>query len=159
VYTTLAVLPYMKAQRNGRIVNITSIGGKVAVPRLLPYDSAKFAALGFSEGLRAELSRDGVSVTSVIPGLMRTGSAKFAAFKGSGRGDRLWFGLASRLPGLSMNAAHAARRIVSAAKRRDPELVIGLPAKLLHLLKDLSPRFALRMLSATNRLLPGASRR
>jgi NAD(P)-dependent dehydrogenase (short-subunit alcohol dehydrogenase family) len=56
VHATLAVLPGMKARRRGRIVNITSLSGKVAVPHLLPYATAKFAAVGFSEGLRAELS-------------------------------------------------------------------------------------------------------
>ncbi len=49
MYTSLAVLPAMKERRRGRIVNITSIGGKVSVPHLLPYSAAKFAAVGFSE--------------------------------------------------------------------------------------------------------------
>jgi NAD(P)-dependent dehydrogenase (short-subunit alcohol dehydrogenase family) len=60
VRPTLGVLPSMRRRRRGRIVNITSIGGKIAVPRLLPYCSAKFAAVGFSEGLRAELRGSGV---------------------------------------------------------------------------------------------------
>ncbi len=53
VYTTMAVLPQMRERRSGHIVNITSIGGKVSVPHLLSYCSAKFAAVGFSEGLHA----------------------------------------------------------------------------------------------------------
>lgn len=50
-----------------RIVNIASIGGTVSVPHLLPYSSAKVAAVGFSEGLRAELAGTGISVTTVLP--------------------------------------------------------------------------------------------
>src|SRR4051812_27567126 len=57
LHTTLAVLPQMRARHRGRIVNVTSIGGKVAVPHLIPYDCAKFALVGLSEGLRAELAR------------------------------------------------------------------------------------------------------
>jgi len=156
VHATLAVLPHMRARRGGRIVNITSIGAKVAVPHLLPYDAAKFAAAGFSEGLRAEVARDGVSVTTVIPGLMRTGSHRFAIAKGNARRKRAWFGLAARTPGLSMSARRAARRIVDAARRREPEVVVGAPARLLRVLKELFPSLSLRALSAANRLLPTA---
>jgi NAD(P)-dependent dehydrogenase (short-subunit alcohol dehydrogenase family) len=56
VRLTLAALPVMRAQGHGRIVTITSIGGKLSVPHLLPYSTAKFAA-GFSEGLRAACRR------------------------------------------------------------------------------------------------------
>jgi NAD(P)-dependent dehydrogenase (short-subunit alcohol dehydrogenase family) len=156
VHTTLAVLPHMRANGGGRIVNITSIGGKVAVPHLLPYACAKFAAVGFSEGLRAELAREGISVTTVVPGLMRTGSHRFASFNGDRRRESLWFSVAARLPGLSMSAQRAAKRIVRAAKRRDTELVVGLPAKLLRIAKELVPGFVVRLLGATNRLLPSA---
>jgi NAD(P)-dependent dehydrogenase (short-subunit alcohol dehydrogenase family) len=154
VHTTLAVLPHMRANRAGRIVNITSIGGKVAVPHLLPYQCAKFAAVGFSEGLHAELAREGVSVTTVVPGLMRTGSHRFALFSGDRRGESLWFSLAARLPGLAMSAERAAKQIVRAAKRRDPEPVIGLPAQLLRVAKELVPGTVLRLLGWINRLLP-----
>lgn len=75
LFTTLAVLPQMRRRREGRIVNIASIGGKVALPHLLPYSVSKFALHGFSSGLRSELAKDGIRVTTVCPGLMRTGSA------------------------------------------------------------------------------------
>ena len=80
---TMAVLPQMLARKSGQITNITSIGGKVSVPHLLSYSSAKFAAVGFSEGLRAELARQGIKVTTVAPGLMRTGSALNTTMKGN----------------------------------------------------------------------------
>jgi short-subunit dehydrogenase len=154
VRTTLAVLPHMRARRHGRVVNVTSIGGKVAVPHLLPYACAKFAAVGFSEGLRAELAKDGISVTTIVPGLMRTGSDRFASFKGDVKGERRWFRVAARLPGLSMNARRAARQIVAAASRRQAERVLGLPARLLRLAMALFPGLGSRALGATNRLLP-----
>ena len=70
-----AVVPAMFAKKYGRIVNIASIGGKVAFPHLLPYSTSKFALVGFSQGLRAELAKDNVFVTTVCPGLMRTGTS------------------------------------------------------------------------------------
>jgi short-subunit dehydrogenase len=85
VRLALAALPVMRQQQHGRIVNITSIGGKISVPHLLPYSTAKFAAVGFSEGLRAELGRGPVTVTTVVPGLMRTGSHVQARLPGAGR--------------------------------------------------------------------------
>src|SRR4029453_8616730 len=78
----LAVLPHMRPRGEGRIVNIASIGGKLGVPHLVPYSSSKFALVGLSEGLHAELQASGILVTTVCPGLMRTGSPQHATFKG-----------------------------------------------------------------------------
>ncbi len=72
LYPTLAVLPQMRARRSGHVVNITSIGGMVSVPHLLPYTCAKFAAVGLSEGLRTELGQEGIHVTTVVPGWRRS---------------------------------------------------------------------------------------
>jgi short-subunit dehydrogenase len=144
----------MRRQRGGRIVNVTSIGGKVAVPHLLPYDCAKFAAVGFSQGLRAEVARDGISVTTVVPGLMRTGSHAFAHYKGREGRERRWFSMAARAPLLTIGAPRAARRIVRAAMRRQAQAVIGMPAKVLRMMNDLFPGAIVRGLAVTNRLLP-----
>lgn len=126
LYPTLAVLPQMRGRRGGRIVNITSIGGKVSVPHLLPYSCAKFAAVGLSEGLRAELARENISVTTIAPGLMRTGSFGQALFKGRHDQEYAWFSVGDNLPGLSLSAPPArscgrsgeARRSASWACRR-----------------------------------------
>ena len=83
---------------SGRIANITSIGGKVAIPHLVPYACAKFAAVGFSEGIRAELAKDRIKVTTVVPGLMRTGSHANAIFKGDHRKEYGWFSLGGIAP-------------------------------------------------------------
>jgi NAD(P)-dependent dehydrogenase (short-subunit alcohol dehydrogenase family) len=155
VYPTLAVLPYMRHTGGGRIANITSIGGRVSVPHLLPYNAAKFAAVGFSEGLRAELAREGIHVTTVSPGLMRTGSYRNAWFKGRHRAEYAWFGLSSSLPLLTISAERAARRIVRAIGRKQSSLIITPQAKLLALAHAVAPGATATLLGAANRLLPG----
>src|SRR5213594_991119 len=72
----------MRTWGGGRIVNISSIGGKIAVPHLAPYCASKFALTGFSDALRAELARDNIHVTTVAPGMMGIGSYVNAKFKG-----------------------------------------------------------------------------
>ena len=114
VNVTDAVLPSMRHRRRGRIATITSIGGKIAVPHLLPYSAAKFAAVGYFEGLRAELAGTGVSVTTVVPGLMRTGSHVNATFTGQQEREYAWFSLGASLPLVSIDAERAASRIVRA---------------------------------------------
>jgi short-subunit dehydrogenase len=86
----------MRQRHQGRIVNISSIGGKISVPHLLPCCASKFARTGLSEGLRAELCQDGIYVTTVIPGLMRTGSPRNAIFKGQHRAEHAWSASAIR---------------------------------------------------------------
>ena len=108
----LAVLPHMRPRGEGRIVNIASIGGKLGVPHLVPYSSSKFALVGLSEGLHAELQASGILVTTVCPGLMRTGSPRHATFKGRHDAEFTWFSLADNAPLLSMDVARAARRIL-----------------------------------------------
>lgn len=154
LHTTLAVLPQMKARGEGRIVNITSIGGKVSVPHLLPYSAAKFAAVGLSEGLRAELSKDGIVVTTVVPGLMRTGSPVNALFTGNREAEMGWFSLGDALPFTAMSAERAARRIADALVRGKAEVTLSWQAKALRLGHALLPGTTARVLGIVNRLLP-----
>ena len=130
VHPTLAVLPQMRARGSGRIVNVTSIGGKLGVPHLLPYSSAKFAAVGFSEGLAAEVAKDGIAVTTVVPGLMRTGSHLHALTKGQHEAEYGWFSLGASLPLISMDAERAAQQIVEATRRGESVKFLGLTAAL-----------------------------
>jgi NAD(P)-dependent dehydrogenase (short-subunit alcohol dehydrogenase family) len=159
LHATLAALPGMRARGVGRIVNITSIGGKVSVPHLLPYTSAKFAAVGFSEGLRAELAGTGVQVVTVVPGLMRTGSHINALFKGNQRAEYTWFALGDTLPLTSMDAATAARRIVQATINGDAELTLTPQALLLARAHGLMPGLTTEILGLVNRALPKAATR
>jgi NAD(P)-dependent dehydrogenase (short-subunit alcohol dehydrogenase family) len=157
VYTTLAVVPGMRARRRGRIVNITSIGGKLSVARLLPYSAAKFAATGFSEGLRAALARDGITVTTIAPGLMRTGSPLNAEFKGQTAVEFTWFTVGDSLPFLSMDAEEAARQIVLATRRGEAERILGLPAVLAARFHALAPGLSAGAQSLIDRLLPSGA--
>ena len=154
LYTALEVLPEMRARGDGHIVNISSIGGKIAIPHLLPYCASKFALVGFSEGLHAEVSNDGITVTTVCPGLMRTGSPRNALFKGQHRAEYAWFSIADALPLFSINAARAARQIVAACKGRRAEVILTLQAKLTSRLAALIPQVTAAMLSAVNAILP-----
>ncbi len=155
VNTTLAVLPGMQARKAGRIVNVTSIGGKIAVPHLLPYSASKFALVGFSKGLRAELAKDGIVVTTIVPGLMRTGSPRNANFKGQHAAEYGWFVLSDSLPGISMDARKAAEHIVDACVAGKGEVVLGLPAQLAAILEGVAPNLVEPLLGATNRwILP-----
>jgi len=152
--TMHAVLPGMRARRSGRIVNIASIGGKLSVPHMLPYSASKFALVGLSEGLRAEVARDGVYVTTVAPGLMRTGSPRNVTVKGDHEAEYAWFAIGDALPGFSVDAARAARAIVNACRDGTAEVVVGLPARIAALVHGVAPGLTAEMLSIVSRFLP-----
>jgi short-subunit dehydrogenase len=154
VHATFAVLPSMRARRSGHIVNITSIGGVLSAPHLMPYSSAKFAVRGFSEGLQAEIAKDGVRVTTVIPGFMRTGSPLHALFRGKQAREFAWFSGAALTPLTSMNARRAARKVVRGIERDRRYLILGWQAKALRLISSLMPRLLQRGLALVARGLP-----
>ena len=154
LYATLAALPHMRVRGARRIVNISSIGGKIAVPHLVPYCASKFAVTGLSEGLHAELAREGIYVTTVCPGLMRTGSTYNAEFKGQHRREFGWFHVSDSMPGISMHARRAARQIIEACRYGEPELILTLPARLAVVLNAIAPKAMASLMSVTNRVLP-----
>jgi short-subunit dehydrogenase len=157
VHCALSVLPQMLERRSGTIVNIASIGGKIAVPHMLPYTASKFAAVGFSEGLHAELRAKGVHVLTVCPGLMRTGSHVSAQFAGDAEREYRWFSLAANLPGVSTSAACAARRIVRAVAAGETEIAITPQAIAAARLASVAPEAVALAMSMVNRLLPKAT--
>lgn len=150
----LAVVPEMKARGQGRIVNISSIGGKLPAPHLLPYTASKFALVGLSEGLRAELAGYGVYVTTVAPGLMRTGSPPNALFKGQNEKEYAWFAIADSLPFLSMSADRAARKIIRAIQYGDAEIILSMPAKLGARFHAMFPNISAEMAALADQWLP-----
>src|SRR4051812_33750934 len=154
LYTTMAVAPLLRGKQDGRIVNVTSIGGKVPAPHLLPYTASKFALVGFSEGLRAELAQENVFVTTVVPGLFRSGSPRNAFFKGRHEQEYAWFATADATPGMSMNAARLARKILDAAEHGDAELIAPLSAKLGVKFHGLFPGLSTGLAAMVNRTLP-----
>ena len=158
VFATLSVVPEMRKRKTGRIVNITSIGGKIAVPHLLPYSASKFAFFGFSRGLRSELIKDGIVVTTVVPGLMRTGSPRNANFKGKNRLEHAWFSVSDSLPFISMDADHAAQQILNACKRGEVEITLTGAARAAVVLDAWFPEFTGALLAIANRMLAGGRR-
>ena len=155
LHLILEIAPIMRHRGFGRIVNISSIGGKVAVPHLAPYCASKFALVGLSDALRAELNRYGIRVTTVAPGLMRTGSAVNAQFKGQHEAEYLWFKTVSSLPLLTISAERAARQILDACRYGDPELTMTAQAKLLAVADEVIPGAVARAMMIVSRLLPG----
>ena len=155
LYPTLGVLPQMRTRQRGRIVNVTSIGGKISMPHMLPYGAAKFAAVGLSEGLRAELAADGISVTTVVPGEMRTGSFRQALFKGDREAEFRWFAIGATLP-TTISADRAARHIVRATKRRQAEVIFPWTMSLAARAQGVAPGVSARALELVNRVMPSA---
>lgn len=141
--------------RGGVLVNITSVGGKISPPHLLPYACAKFAQVGLSEGLDAALTRDGTRVLTVVPGLMRTGSPRRAHYAGRPALEYAWFSLLAGAPLVSMNAARAARRIVDAVQDGRHHLTLTPMARAATAVHGVAPGLTQAVLRTMNRVLPG----
>lgn len=156
IYCALEVLPGMRQRRSGRIGTVTSVGGLVSPPHLLPYATAKFGAVGFSEGLAVALAGSGVTATTIAPGLMRTGSHERAFFTDQSAKEYAWFAPAASLPVLSMNADRAARIIVDGVLAGKPTVLVGWLPKVAQRVHGLAPGLTTRAMGLANRLLPGA---
>lgn len=124
---TQAVLPMMREQRSGKIIQISSLSGRFGFPGLAPYVTSKFALEGFSESLRLELLPYGIRVVLVEPGSYRTD---------------IWGKALATLPGdmAEQRSAYGdlRRRIVrlteaSAANAGDPNEVVRLVLRILHM--------------------------
>ncbi len=158
VHATLAALPHMRNQKEGRIVNIASIGGVINPPHLVPYNASKAALIGFSESLSAEV-RGNIRIMTVCPGLMRTGSPLNAEFKGNADSEFLWFGLSDMIPGFSISVKRAAEKILDACLRGERELTFTVPAKIGAVMHALFPSTTVNLFNWMNRLLPVSSNR
>jgi len=156
INTSLAVSPLMVGRGHGRIGIVTSVGGLIPAPHLLPYSTAKFGATGFSRGLRSELSGTGVTVTTVEPGLMRTGSHVNAQFVGNQGEEFAWFSAADNIPLLSMDADRAAAQIVNAVLAGRAVVQPTPMAKVAQRVDALAPNATSLLLGAVTRLLPKA---
>ena len=153
LHAMTAVRPVMRGRGGGRIVNIASIGGKVAVPHLVPYCASKFALVGLSQSSAIELRKDNIYVTTVCPNLIRTGSPRNALFKGQNEKEYTWFALGDSIPGISQSAETAADRIVNACRYGEPELTTALPAAIAARFHALFPYLSIEMSALTNELL------
>jgi short-subunit dehydrogenase len=128
---TRLTLPHLRGGRDAMIVNVASVLGRRAIPGSVEYCASKFAMVGWSEGLRAELARHGIHVLLVCPGGVET---EFDVHlierrtKSVGQGRR------------RMSADRCAQLIVGAMRRRKNEIVITAEAKLVVWLNCLAPR-------------------
>ena len=148
------VVPQMRTRGGGRIVNISSIGGRVAVPHMVPYSASKFALTGFSDALRSELARDKILVTTVTPGMMRTGSHVHATFKGDHAAEYRWFEWSRKIPFASISMERAARKIVNACASGKPVLVMPFTACFIIAANALFPNLMARLMTMFSRSLP-----
>jgi short-subunit dehydrogenase len=148
-----ASLPHMRRNWEGRILNIASIGGRVAVPHLAAYTASKFALVGLSESLRAELMKEGILVTTVTPGLMRTGSYVNVKLRGRHADELKWFTAMSATPLTSMRADRAARMIVEGCRHGRATLTPGVQARLAIILNALAPNFVASLTAAVDATL------
>ncbi len=155
-YTMNAVLPQMRERRAGRIVNISSIGGKLAVPHLAPYCASKFALVGLSGAVRVELVKENIFVTTVCPGLMRTGSHVNAVFKGQNEKEFAWFSIGNALPISSISAESAANQIIEACRSGMAEVILSPQAQLAAKVNVLFPELTAEISALVNQLLPSA---
>jgi short-subunit dehydrogenase len=140
--------------KGGRIVNISSIGGRIAMPHMAAYSASKFALTGFSDAIRAELARDNIFVTTVTPGLMRTGSQIHAKFKGDHSAEYKWFDWSRRIPLASISVERAARKVLNACRRGKPNLVMPWSAYFIIAANALFPNLTARVMKIANRSMP-----
>jgi len=135
-----AFLPTLKSRDESHILNVVSVGGLVAGSKMAAYNTTKFALLGLSESLRAELRGDGVGVSAICPGFTKTAIFDNSHNQQGGRGIR-------RPPAWMMTTPEAvAYAAVKAIRRNDPLVVITPLAKVLWLLKRMAPRTFARAL-------------
>jgi short-subunit dehydrogenase len=144
----------MRRRGEGRIINISSIGGEIGVPHLVPYCASKFALNGLSQSMRAELVKDGVYVTTVCPGLMRTGSPRNALFKSQHRAEYAWFSIIGSMPFLSMSADRAAAQIIRASRYGRAKITLSIPAKLAVVANTLAPELTADVNSLVAAVMP-----
>ena len=153
LHMMMAAIPEMKHQGGGRIVNISSIGGRIGVPHLAPYCASKFALTGLSDSVRAEVAKDDIHVTTVCPGMMRTGSPFNAWFKGRHRDEFAWFAISDSIPGMAIHASRAAAQVIDACRYGDADLTITLPAKLALMINGVMPEAIATLMALANRFV------
>jgi dehydrogenase/reductase SDR family protein 7B len=120
VILTKALLPSMLARKSGRFVVISSLVGKFGTPLRSGYSASKHALHGFFESLRAETWRDGLRVTLVCPGFIRT-AVSLNALTGDGSPQ----GTLDRAQERGMTPEVCAERIVRAVERGKDEVLVG----------------------------------
>jgi short-subunit dehydrogenase len=139
VRVTAAFLPVLKRHRGSHVVNVSSIFGIFAPPGQAAYAASKFAVRGFSEALRHELAENGIGVTVVHPGGIKTRIAETVRVGSGVSAEEYEQGRRQFARLLTMPPETAAAQIVQAIERRRPRLLIGWSAKVPDALVRLLP--------------------
>ncbi len=139
VRLTHAFLPALKAHPGSHLVNVSSVFGIFAPAGQAAYSASKFAVRGFSEAVRHELAEDGVGVTVVHPGGIRTRIAESARTGSGVSAEEYEQGRKQFAKLLTMPPEAAAAQIVAAIEKRRPRLLIGWSAKVPDVLVRLMP--------------------
>ena len=156
-FLTEAVRPHLPTDGTARIGYVSSIGGRVAVPHLGPYSVGKHALVGYADAMRAELAAGGIAVTTITPGLLRTGSHPNAHIRGQHEKEYAWFAIGDANPLVSMDGGRAADAILDALRHADPALTLTLPAKLAAAADGIAPGLVGQIMKGVARFLPGAT--
>jgi short-subunit dehydrogenase len=133
VQFTRELLPSLLARREAHVLNVCSMFGLVAMPKLTAYSTSKYAMVGFSEALRAEYGREGLGVTALCPGFVATNLFASAPLPEHAKGPKL-------PPRIFCTTPEKVARAAVRAIRRDRRLVVVEPfAKLLTTVKRFAP--------------------
>lgn len=142
VHSAKLFVPRMRERKSGAVVNVASASGRVGFSSLLAYSSSKFAVLGFSDGLRAELADAGISVSVVCPGLVQTNLIEDPSFSEELRGA-----LRGLLGRHGLSPERVAEAIVSALQKRRAVVPVGSQAWGVEILGRFVPARASRWIS------------
>lgn len=131
--TTRAFLPLLKKGNKPAIVNISSVAAKRGIPARSEYSASKFAVQGFSQAIRAELSKDGIDVLVICPGLTQTNfSQNMLEQKAKVPMDHL----------RGMSPEQVAAATLRAIEKGKNEIILTFKGKLISLVSRFFPRFA-----------------
>ena len=151
---TMAVLPHMRARGFGRIVNITSLAGKLPVPHHGAYVVGKYAATGWSEVLTVELRKYGILVSTITPPALDDGAPLHTHFNGDAEEEFKWFAYGLSARWFATSTDHAARVVVDAAAHGDRQRAVSLGSWLAARAHGLAPGLMSGVWSRLDRLLP-----
>lgn len=154
VYTSRAALRHMRRAHFGRIANVSSIGGRFAAPHMMTYTASKFALTGYTKSLRPEALRDNIYVTGIYPSVMRTGGHRHAWVKGNQEAEYSWFSLGDVIPGVATSVETAARLTLQGIQGGDPEVIIGLGARIKIAIDGLIPGWSMEMTDLLEKAFP-----
>lgn len=120
VALTKSVLPHMIKRKQGMVVSISSVAGKLGAPMRSAYSAAKHAIIGFMDALRAEIHEDNIKIMIVTPGSVQTNVSKNAL-----EGDGKQHGVTDPAIANGIPVDECARAIVKGIKNETPELLIA----------------------------------